>query len=88
MNQNPAPSGAHEAQRQRDLADSLEMLTEGDLQLMTGWTDETIRAKRKRAEGPPYVRFGLHYYYPRRPLAEFLADKVRVVKGAEAKGLL
>ena len=65
-----------EKARLRELADALECFTEDDHRLLSGWSEETAKAKRKRGEGPPYIRHGLNYFYPRRPYAEYLNSRV------------
>jgi hypothetical protein len=47
-----------------------------------------LEAYRKRGDGPPYVRFGARYYYPRQQLAEYLAERVNERRKVDAKGLL
>lgn len=65
------------ATRLRELAQALDCFTEDEHLLLSGWSPETAKAKRKRREGPPYIRHGLHYFYPRKPYAEYLHAKVR-----------
>ena len=71
------PSPTPPADRIRELADSLGFVSEADLLLMSQWSPETAAAKRRRGEGPPYVRFGCQYYYPKSQLAHYLRTRVR-----------
>lgn len=64
-------------ERLRRLAESLDCLTEEEHLLLTGWAPETAKTKRKRGEGPPYVRHGCNYLYPRAQYAEYLRERVR-----------
>jgi hypothetical protein len=80
------PSAAN--QRIRELADSLGYVPDSDVLLMTEWSPATLEAYRKRGDGPPYVRFGARYYYPRQQLADYLAERVNVRRKVDAKGLL
>ena len=61
----------------REIARSLDCVTEAELQALGGITPLTAEAWRKRGTGPEYVRFGNTFLYPRQKLAEFLRDKVR-----------
>lgn len=72
----------------RELADSLELVPEGDLLAITGWSDETASAYRKRGEGPPWVRLGKHVFYPRTGLRTYIQARVREQRQIPAKGLL
>lgn len=74
--------------RFRDLAHSLDCLTEGDLQVLAGCTPLTAEAWRKRGTGPDYIRLGNNYLYPRKAMAEFLAARVRVRPTPSMKGQL
>lgn len=74
--------------RLRQLAQSLDCLTEDEHLLLSGWSPETAKSKRKRGEGPPYVRHGLNYFYPREPYADYLKRNVRARAELGAKGLL
>jgi len=76
------------ASRVRELADSLGYVPDSDVLLMTEWSPATLEAYRKRGDGPPYVRFGARYYYPRQQLAEYLAERVNERRKVDAKGLL
>jgi hypothetical protein len=63
--------------RIRELADSLDFLTEADLQVITGWTDSTCAEYRKRRKGPPWVRFGQTVLYPRLETREYLRSRIQ-----------
>jgi hypothetical protein len=75
-------------QRLRTLAESLGCITEGDLLLLTQWEPGTARDKRKRGDGPPYIRFGLNYLYPVAGLKHFLHAMVREPRGVPVKATL
>ena len=64
----------------RELAQSLDCLTEEEHLLLSGWAPETAKAKRKRGEGPAYIRHGLHYFYPREQYAQYLQQRVRATR--------
>lgn len=59
------------------LVDRLDCLTEQDLQLLCDIKDGTEESWRKRGNGPPYVRAGNRYLYPRAGVAQWLAARVR-----------
>ena len=63
--------------RLRQLADSLDCLTESDFLLLTDATPLTVEAWRKRGTGPAYIRIGTRYLYPRKPLAKHLESITR-----------
>ena len=62
------------AQR-RELARRLDCLLDEEVQELAMVTDGTLEAWRKRGIGPPYVRFGNAYLYPRSGAAAFLAAR-------------
>lgn len=66
-----------DAARLRQLAQALDCFTEEEHLLLSGWAPATSEAKRKRGEGPPYVRHGRHCFYPREQYAEYLRQRVR-----------
>ena len=72
----------------RELARVLDCLTEDDHLLLSGWAPETAKAKRKRGEGPPYIRHGAHYFYPREQYAEYLRSRIHERSAVPAAGLL
>lgn len=78
----------HEQDRVRDLAQSLDCMTEEDLCLLTGTTAGTTESWRKRGKGPAYVLVGNRYLYPRKAVAEFVHANVRERRTALSKGLL
>ena len=86
MQHPPLPDDDKE--RLRQLAQALDCLTEEEHLLLTGWAPETAKAKRKRGDGPPYIRHGLHYFYPRKQYAEYMGDHVREHRVVPAKGVL
>lgn len=70
-------NGSNDKERLQRLAAALDCFTEDEHLLLSGWKLETAKAKRKRGEGPPYVRHGLHYFYPREQYAEYLKQRVK-----------
>lgn len=73
----------------RQLAEQLDLFTEDDHLLLSGWTRLTAEGKRKRGEGPPFLRLGRNYFYPRPLYREYLKDLVRErTRRAAAKELL
>lgn len=61
----------------RALAESLGCYTEEQLLLLTGWSAETAKTKRKRGEGPPYVRHGKRVFYPREAYQDYMQSRRR-----------
>lgn len=78
----------HEQERVRDLAQSLDCMTEQDLNLLTDTTPGTTESWRKRGKGPAYVLVGNRYLYPRKAVAEFVHSNVRERRGVPGKDLL
>lgn len=74
--------------RLRQLADSVDCLTEDDLLLLAGITRGTAEAWRKRGSGPAYLVVGNRVLYPRTAVAEFLQSLVRERRRVEPRGLL
>lgn len=74
--------------QQRELAHSLDCLTEAEHRLLTGWSIATIKARRKRGQGPPYIRLGKHYFYPRAAYQQYMFGRVRERSNAAARGAL
>jgi hypothetical protein len=68
----------------RQLAAALDCFTEQEHLLLSGWSEETARDKRKRGEGPPYVLHGKNYFYPRTEYQKYLQQKVRTRRPAGA----
>ena len=64
-------------ERLRALADSLDCVTDEDLQLLGDLTGSTTSAWRKRGTGPEYILLGNRALYPRKPLAAFLEARRR-----------
>lgn len=71
----------------RDLAKSLDCLTDEDLQLLANVKATTTEAWRKRGVGPAYVRIGNRVLYPRGALSEHLQSLTRE-RGAAGRSLL
>ena len=72
----------------RELARSLDCLTESDLNALSGTKPSTTEAWRKRGTGPAHIRFGNAILYPREALAAFLRGKARTRTSVEPKELL
>jgi hypothetical protein len=70
------------------LAERLDHFTEDDLVLLTDAKPSTIQAWRKRGEGPPYVRVGCAFLYPRKSLQDWLESRTRHGRTVSARGLL
>lgn len=66
-----------DATQLRQLAESMDCFTEEQHLLMTGWAPDTAKTKRKRGEGPPFIRHGKHYFYPRQAYREYLESRLR-----------
>lgn len=75
-------------ERIRSLADSLDCVLEEDVCALSNWTPGTAKAHRKRGDGPPYIRFGRAYLYPKKDLASWLQGRIRERPTVPAKGLL
>lgn len=73
--------------RMRDLAQSVDCLTEHDFRLLTATTAGTVEAWRKRGLGPEYILAGNSYLYPRAGVQRWLLSQVRERK-SNAKGVL
>lgn len=56
----------------REMAASLDCFIEEDFQDLSGTTESTLVAWRKRGTGPAYVRLGKNYLYPRPAVVKFL----------------
>ena len=70
-------SNPESSARLRTLADSLDCLTEQDFMLLTGTTEGTVEAWRKRGKGPDYILAGNRFFYPRSSVASFLGACTR-----------
>ena len=68
---------AQVAARVREIAQSLDVLTDVDFAMLAGVKPSTTEAWRKRGGGPAYALIGNAYYYPRAAVAEFLTAKTR-----------
>ncbi len=71
----------------RELAHSLDCLVADEVQTLTGWSEGTMVAYRKRGKGPSFIKAGKHYLYPRSGIVDFMADNKRE-RNCSAKGLL
>lgn len=77
MQHQAAPKAPEDVSQLRALAESMDCFTEEQHLLMTGYSPETAKTKRKRGEGPPYIRLGKHYFYPRQAYREYMASRLR-----------
>lgn len=82
------PETTAEQDRIRTLAQSVDCITEADLNLLTGTTPGTTESWRKRGKGPAYVLIGNRYLYPRTAVADFVLANVRKRDAVSMKGLL
>lgn len=71
----------------RELAHSMDCLTEEEVQTLTGWKDSTIDAYRKRGKGPSYIRIGKNFIYPRSGISAFLSSHTKE-RNTTAKAML
>jgi hypothetical protein len=71
-----------------NVARELGYMTEAELIAITGWSQSTTTAKRYRREGPPFVRMGNAYYYPKEGVAAFMASRVKQPREVRAEALL
>ena len=80
------PTVSAEEQELRALAQTVDCFTESQIRQLSGWAEQTIAAKRKRGEAPPYVRHGRNFFYPRVKYMEWLnrVREPRNVAAAEA----
>lgn len=88
MSTTPVPLAEPELARLRTMADSLDCLTEHDLMLLAGITATTAQAWRDRGTGPNYVRIGNRCLYPRKGVAQYMEDRVKVGVAPSARGSL
>ncbi len=65
------------ATRIRELASSLDCITEADFALLADSTLNTVEAWRKRGTGPSYILIGNRYLYKRQAVADYLQTLVR-----------
>lgn len=70
------------------LVDRLDCLTSEDVQLLCDVQGGTEESWRKRGNGPPYIRAGNRYLYPRAGVARWLAERVRERSTSSAGGEL
>lgn len=70
------------------LAQSLDCITDQDLQQLAGVKPSTTEAWRKRGIGPDYILFGKQYLYPRPAVAKYLHSLIRERATVPAKGML
>ena len=61
----------------KELAHSLGCLVPSEIRALTGWSESTLEAYRKRGKGPSFIKTGKHYLYPRSGVAQFMADNTR-----------
>jgi hypothetical protein len=65
------------------IAERLDMLSERQLTVAAQATPGTAESWRKHRNGPPFVRFGNAYFYPRDGVIEFLKSRIRVPRSVE-----
>lgn len=70
------------------LAQSLDCITDEDLQRLAGVKASTTEAWRKRGTGPAYILFGNQYLYPRAEVSKHLQTLVRERARTPAKAYL
>jgi hypothetical protein len=80
-------SSEQEAKRQ-ELARSLDCFTSAEFRALANITESTEQAWRKRNSGPPFVRLGTEYFYPRKPLADFMQERIHERRPVSAKAVL
>ena len=76
------------ATRAQALARSLDCLTEQDLCVLYGITQNTAEAWRKRRKGHAYILAGNNYLYKRASVAADLQARERERTDTPAKGLI
>ncbi len=82
------PAQTHADDRLRELAQSVDCITESDLCLLADITPSTTENWRKRGKGPAYVLIGNRYLYPRAGVGEFMQSNLRERRGVPAKDML
>lgn len=75
-------------QRLGELAARVDCFTESDLCLLTDASPTTVKAWRKRGNGPAYFMAGNRTLYPRTAVADWLQTRLRERRAPQAKGLL
>lgn len=63
----------------RAMADRLDCYTQADLREITGWSDETITAYRRRGE-LEHLRVGKNVLFPRKSFDERMLSSVKAVR--------
>jgi len=81
-------AAGQDSSRISHLAQSLDCLTEEDLNLLTDTAPGTTESWRKRGKGPAYVLIGNRYLYPRKAVAAFIEGNVRERRSLPAKEIL
>lgn len=66
-----------EERKRQQLAAALDMFTEEEACLLSDATPSTVESWRKRRTGPPVVRFGKVYLYPKAGMRKWLESRVR-----------
>lgn len=59
------------------IAAEFDCLTEAQYLEISGYTPGTAAAMRKRRQGPPFVRLGKAYFYPKRGLMVFMEGRTQ-----------
>lgn len=71
-----------------DLAQSLDCITDEDLQNLAMVKASTTEAWRKRGTGPAYIRLGNRYLYPRKAVSKYLESITKERAAVPAKEML
>lgn len=71
-----------------DLAQSLDCITDEDLQSLACVKASTTEAWRKRGTGPAYIRLGNRFLYPRKAVSKYLDSITKERTAVPAKGML
>lgn len=82
------PTGGDELHRLRELAEQIDCFCEPDFRTLTGWTEGTTEARRKRGDGPPYILIGKNYFYPKRAAVAHFQGRTRVRRVVRAVEVL
>jgi hypothetical protein len=79
---------AAEQAEQQELAHSLDCLTASEWCTLTGITESTEEAHRKRGIAPPHIIIGNVVLYPRNDAKQFLLERVRGPRVVSARDKL
>lgn len=70
------------------LAQLVNCLDEHGFATLAGVKLSTLNAWRKRGQGPSHVRLGTNYFYPIAAVQAYIADKLELRSGVDARSLL